>query len=135
MIDLIIITHGLFGEELFLSTELIIGKQDNVHCLSVIPEKSVNEVVRELDAIIGKSSSQGIIIFTDMFGGSPSNIAFSYSGQPNIEIISGVNMPMLLKAFTGRMAGENLAFLASACREAGIKSIKVANELIKPKKN
>lgn len=133
MVELVIITHGLFGEELFRSTELILGKQDHVHCIAVQPGKVLTEVVDELDNIIRQNTSKGVLIFTDMFGGSPSNVAFSYAGQPHIEIISGVNMPMLLKALSGRMAGEELPALASSCSEAGVSSIKVANELIKKK--
>jgi PTS system mannose-specific IIA component len=130
MLDVVIITHGLFGEELFQSSEMIVGKQGNVHCLSVLPGKQLSEVVEELDNVIKKASG-GIIILTDMFGGSPSNVAFSYAGKSNIEIISGVNMPMLLKVFSGRLAGEELATLSASCREAGINSIKVAGELIR----
>jgi PTS system mannose-specific IIA component len=130
MLDVVIITHGLFGEELFQSSEMIVGKQGNVHCLSVLPGKQLSEVVEELDNVIKKASG-GIIILTDMFGGSPSNVAFSYAGKSNIEIISGVNMPMLLKVFSGRLAGEDLTTLSASCREAGINSIKVAGELIR----
>ncbi|MDR2104661.1 MAG: PTS sugar transporter subunit IIA [Deferribacteraceae bacterium] len=130
MLEIVIITHGLFGEELFQSSEMILGKQGNVHCLSVLPGKQLSEVVEELDAVIKKANG-GVVILTDMFGGSPSNVAFSYAGRPNIEIISGVNMPMLLKAFSGRLAGEDLATLSASCREAGINSIKVAGELMR----
>jgi PTS system mannose-specific IIA component len=130
MLDVVIITHGLFGEELFQSSEMIVGKQGNVHCLSVLPGKQLSEVVEELDNVIKKANG-GVIILTDMFGGSPSNVAFSYAGRTNIEIISGINMPMLLKVFSGRLAGEDLTTLSASCREAGINSIKVAGELIR----
>ncbi len=134
MIEIVVMTHGLFGEELFQSVEMILGKQDNVSCIAVRPDKNISEVVDELDKVIEKNNSDGILIFTDMFGGSPSNVAFSYVGQAGIDIISGVNMPMLLKAFSGRMAGEDLSTLAASCKEAGINSIKVANEIIQHKK-
>ncbi len=123
----------VFGEELFQSCEMILGKQGNVSCIAVQPGKTLADVVDELDGSINTHNAKGVLIFTDMFGGSPSNVAFSYVGQSNIEIISGVNMPMLLKAFSGRMAGEGLETLALSCREAGINSIKVANELMQSK--
>ena len=131
MIEIVIITHGLFGEELFLSAEMILGKQGNVHNIVVQPGRSLTEIVDDLDAVIKKKNSKGILILTDMFGGSPSNIAFSYAGQPDIEIISGVNLPMLLKAFSGRMSKSSLSELASECSEAGKSSIKVAGELMR----
>lgn len=133
MIELVIITHGHFGEEVFLSAEMIMGKQGNVHTIAVEPGKALSHVVDELDAVISANSSKGVLILTDMFGGSPSNVAFSYAGQPNIEIISGVNLPMLLKAFSSRMSGTDLATLAAECGEAGRNSIKVASELIQSK--
>ena len=130
MTEIILITHGHFGEELYLSAEMILGKQGNVSCIAVEPGKALTEAVDQLDAIITKNASKGALILTDMFGGSPSNVAFSYAGQPNIEIVSGVNLPMLLKAFSGRMGGEKLSDLAAGCCEAGKNSIKSANELI-----
>ena len=132
MIEIVIITHGLFGEELYLSAEMILGKQGDVHCIAVQPGCALAEIVDILDGIITKKSDngKGVLILTDMFGGSPSNIAFSYSGQPNIEIISGVNLPMLIKAFSGRMAGTTLHTLALECGEAAKNSIKIAGELL-----
>jgi PTS system mannose-specific IIA component len=133
MVAVVIMTHGHFGEELFLSAEMILGKQGNVYSISVAPGTVLTEVVDKLDEVIKKNAGKGVLIFTDMFGGSPSNIAFSYVGQPNVEIVSGVNLPMLLKAFSGRMAGEALKELAESCGEAGKNSIKVASELIQAK--
>ena len=133
MIELVIITHGHFGEEVFLSAEMIMGKQGNVHTISVEPGKALSEVVDDLDAVISANANKGVLILTDMFGGSPSNVAFSYAGQPNVEIVSGVNLPMLLKAFSSRMAGGSLEQIAAECGEAGRNSIKVASELIQSK--
>jgi PTS system mannose-specific IIA component len=133
MVEVVIITHGHFGEELFLSAEMILGKQGSVHTISVVPGTVLTEVVDKLDEILNKNPEKGTLIFTDMFGGSPSNIAFSYVGQPDVEIISGVNLPMLLKVFSGRMVGEDLRTLAESCGEAGRNSIKVASELMQTK--
>ena len=131
MTEIVIITHGLFGEELFLSAELILGKQGDVHNISVQPGDSLAEVADNLDVIINKNNGKGILILTDMFGGSPSNVAFSYSGRSDVEIISGINLPMLIKAFAGRMAGYSLYKLASECAEAAKNCIKIASELLK----
>ncbi|MDR2883582.1 MAG: PTS sugar transporter subunit IIA [Deferribacteraceae bacterium] len=131
MIDIVIITHGLFGEELMLSAEMILGKQGSVHTIAIQPDRSVPEIAIELDKIIESGSKDGVLILTDMFGGSPSNVAFSYAGKAGVEIISGVNLPMLLKSFSGRMTGEGLTQLANSCCEAGKNSIKLASELMK----
>ena len=133
MVEIVIMTHGHFGEELFLSAEMILGKQGNVHSLSIAPGIALKDVVDKLDEIILKAKAKGVLIFTDMFGGSPSNVAFSYVGQAGIEIISGVNLPMLLAAFSGRMNGQELSTMAESCAEAGKNSIKVASELIQTK--
>lgn len=133
MIEFVIITHGHFAEELYLSAEMILGKQGGVHAVAVEPGIKLADIADKLDDIINKNEEKGIIIFTDMFGGSPSNIAFSYAGKSGVEIVSGVNLPMILKAFSGRMSGESLSQLVENCSEAGKASIKVGSELIRAK--
>ena len=133
MVEIVIMTHGHFGEELYLAAEMILGKQGNVHSLSITPGVELKDIVDKLDEIIQKSQNKGVLIFTDMFGGSPSNVAFSYVGQRGIEIVSGINLPMLLAAFSGRMSEQELPAMAESCKEAGRNSIKMASELIQTK--
>jgi PTS system mannose-specific IIA component len=133
MIEIVIITHGLLSEELFLSAEMILGKQNHVKNIAIQPGLTLPEIADELDKIIADNNNKGVLILTDMFGGSPSNVALSYVGRAGVEIVSGVNLPMLLKALTGRITGYGLEELAIACSEAGKSSIKVASELIQKK--
>ncbi|MDE7170197.1 MAG: PTS galactitol transporter subunit IIBC [Mucispirillum sp.] len=132
MVSIIILTHGLLGEELYRTAEMIVGIQDKVENISIHSGLSLNEASLQLEAAIDKFKDDCCIIFTDMFGGSPSNISMAYLAQDSIEVVSGVNLPMLLKAFTMRMnPNYSLTEIASASAEAGKSSIKVAGSLLK----
>ena len=130
MIGLIIVTHGSLGQELLKTAEFIIGGLEG--CLTVSidsvssPEsqrESVSAAIRALDR------GAGILILTDMFGGTPSNISLSFLAEGRVEILSGVNLPMLLKAVQLRDR-VLLAEAAQTIGEYGRKSINVAGELL-----
>lgn len=130
-----ILTHGLFGEELFRSTEMIVGKQDKVEIISMQTGFSLNEVAGQLEEVINIYGEDSIIVFTDMFGGSPSNVSMAYLSEGSLEVVSGVNLPMLLRAFTMRMEGKyNLKEIAFQAAEAGKESIKVAGAILNKRK-
>ena len=132
----ITLTHGLFGEELLRAAEMIVGKQDKVEVLSIQGNVSMNEASLKLEEIIKKYPDDGCLVFTDMFGGSPSNIAIAYLDYENLEVVSGLNLAMLLKTFTMRMDSENsLEDVARQAAQAGIESIKVAGDLLKKKED
>ena len=76
MVGVVVLTHGLFGEELFRAAEMILGKQDKVEIISMQPDLSLDDITGRLENIISNYSSEGCIVFTDMFGGSPSNISW-----------------------------------------------------------
>ncbi len=131
MVGVIILTHGLFGEELHIAAEMIIGKQSKVEILSMLPNNSLKEVTSQLESLIEKYMASGVVVFTDMFGGSPSNISMAYLQNDAVEVVSGVNLPMLVKAYTMRMDKKvkpNQIAVESA--QAGLENIKVASALL-----
>lgn len=131
MICVVILTHGLFGEELFRATEMIVGKQDKVEIISMQTGFALGDVAQKLEEVINIYNDDSVIVFTDMFGGSPSNVSMAYLKADLVEVVSGVNLPMLLRAFTMRMeGGHSLHDIACRSAEAGKESIKVAGELL-----
>lgn len=135
MVCVVILTHGLFGEELFRATEMIVGKQDKVEIISMQTGFAMSEVAKRLEEVINMYGDDSVIVFTDMFGGSPSNVSMAYLDADSVEVVSGVNLPMLLRAFTMRMEGtHSLQEIASQSAEAAKESIKVAGDLLAKRK-
>lgn len=131
---IVILTHGMFGEELLRSAEMIIGRQDKVEVISISSGALMDDVSLKMEEIFSKYKNESCLLFTDMFGGSPSNISMAYLNQDSVEVVSGVNLPMLIKACTMRMDSQNsLSKIARESSEAGIASIKVAGELLNKK--
>lgn len=130
----VILTHGMFGEELLRSAEMIIGRQDKVEVISINSGALMDDVSLKMEEILSKYKDESCLMYTDMFGGSPSNISMAYLNKDSVEVVSGVNLPMLIKAFTMRMDNSNtLSQIAKESAEAGIASIKVAGELLNKK--
>ncbi len=102
MIGIIIITHGEFGKELLKTTESITGKQNNVWCISIPQVCALEKIKEQFRKIIDSNPSYYWIIMTDMFGGTPSNISLMDCEKRNVEVISGVNLPMLIYLFYNR---------------------------------
>ncbi|MGE4318083.1 MAG: PTS sugar transporter subunit IIA [Deferribacterales bacterium] len=133
MIGIIAVTHGLFGEELIKSAEMIVGKQECLESISMLEGSSLTDIADSIEKAIDKYESDGVIIFTDMFGGSPSNISMAYLGTKNMEVVSGVNLPMLIKAISARKEHKSLTAICEDCAESGKNSIIVAGQLMKGK--
>ena len=131
---IVILTHGMFGEELLHAAEMIIGRQDKVEVISIQGGVSMNDASLKLEEILKQYNKESCLVFTDMFGGSPSNISMAYLDKDSVELVSGVNLPMLLKAFTMRMDDKNtLEHISKETADAGRNSIKVAGELLNSK--
>lgn len=129
MIRIVILTHGLFGEELLRTAEMIVGKQDAVDVISIEGSVSMSEATKKLESLMALNDHK-YLVFTDMFGGSPANISMAYLAS-NVEVVSGVNLPMLLKAFTLRMKKvEELKEFAEEIVRAGVSSIKMASTFL-----
>lgn len=131
MIGIILVTHGSFGSELIKTAEMIVGKQDCIETISMQECSSLSSIADEIEATIEKYANSGAIVFTDMFGGSPSNISMAYLGSKNVEVISGVNLPMLIKAISVRKENKSLSAICDDCAESGRSSIIVAGQLLK----
>jgi len=132
MIGVVVVTHCRLAEEMICAAQLVVGEElRQFQAVSVEP-KDDSDAVREkiLTAIRKVDSGQGILILTDMYGGTPSNISLSFLEEKKIEVITGVNLPMLLKLGTSRNE-QNLEELASLITEYGQRNIHLASEVLK----
>ncbi|MBE7734049.1 PTS sugar transporter subunit IIA [Devosia faecipullorum] len=130
MIGLVLVTHGALATEFKLAMEHVVGPQDYIEAIAIGPDDNA-ELRREdiLSAIDRADSGAGVIILTDMFGGTPSNLAISVMQNRKVEVIAGVNLPMLVKL--GRVRGEmSMEEAVNVAQEAGKKYITVANAVL-----
>ena len=131
---IVILTHGMFGEELLHAAEMIIGRQDKVEVISIQGGVSMNDASLKLEDILKQYETESCLVFTDMFGGSPSNISMAYLDKDSVGVVSGGNVTVLLKGFTMRMDSANtLDKIAKESAEPGPTSIKVAGESLNKK--
>jgi len=134
MIGVLITTHGNLGNEFIRVAELIECNLKGVHCISVDQTKSVEELKKEISTAIKKlDQGQGVLILTDLFGGTPSNISLSFLKEGKVEVVTGVNLPMLLKLSDVRKEGMNLKDFACYIKEYGKKNIYLASEILSKK--
>ena len=131
-VGLVLVTHGAVGEALLEALEHIVGVQDNVVPVSIQPDDDVEARRADiLDAIARVGAGGGCIVMTDMFGGTPSNLALSAMGQEAVDVIAGVNLPMLIK-FASVRDSAPLAEVVTQVQEAGRKYINVASSFLNP---
>ncbi|TRZ78607.1 MAG: PTS sugar transporter subunit IIA [Deltaproteobacteria bacterium] len=133
MIGVLITTHGNLGSELIKAAELIKGKFEGVSHVSVDQKKGMEEIKKEMSQCIKKlDQGQGVLILTDLFGGTPSNISLSFLKEGKLEVVTGVNLPMLLKLDEKRQELK-LKDFASYIKEYGKKNIYLASEVLSKK--
>ncbi len=133
MVGLVVICHGEMGAELVKAVEMIVGKVEAVETVSVKQESAPDSLRSEIQSAIKKvDKKKGVMLLTDMFGGTPSNIALAFLGD-SIEVVSGVNLSMLIK-FANHRDEKQLHELAKLVQEAGQKSIVIASQMLKGKK-
>ena len=133
MIGVLIITHGELGHELIKAAELIKGDLKGVAHISVDQTKGMEEIRKEISAAIKRlDQGRGVIILTDLFGGTPANLSLSFLKEGKVEVITGVNLPMLLKLSDARST-MNLQEYAIFIKEYGIKNIYLASEILNKK--
>lgn len=133
MIGVLITAHGNLGGELLKAVELIKGNIKGVLHLSMDQTKGVEELKKEIASAIKKlDQGQGVLILTDLFGGTPSNIALSFLKPGKVEVVTGVNLPMLLKLSEMR-EGATLHDYAVHVRDYGMKNIYLASEILNKK--
>ena len=130
MIGLVLVTHGRLAAEFVAALEHVVGKQERIAAVCIGAEDDMEARRREIiDRITEVDSGNGVVLLTDMFGGTPSNLAISVLERGSIEVIAGVNLPMLIKRATVRNS-ESLPRAVASAQEAGRKYINVASHLL-----
>lgn len=133
MIGLVVVTHGRLAEEFIAAAEHVVGPQPAMQAVSIGPDDDMDMRRREIIAAAkANDSGDGVIILTDMFGGTPSNLAISVMSTGKIEVIAGVNLPMLIKLSSVRK-GDDMAVALDQAQAAGRKYINVASQLLSGK--
>jgi PTS system mannose-specific IIA component len=130
MIGLVLVTHGRLAEEFVHALEHVVGRQEHLVAVSIGPDDRM-ETRRADIAVAVKSvdSGEGVIILTDMFGGTPSNLAISLLEEGRVEVVAGLNLPMLVKLVRVRK-DSNLHKAAAAAQDAGRKYINIASQIL-----
>ncbi len=130
MIGMVLVTHGRLAEELVAVLEHVVGPQPNISAVGIGPDDDIEQRrVHILDSVAKADEGDGVVLLTDMFGGTPSNLAISIMDKANVEVIAGVNLPMLVK-LASVCKSESLATAADNAREAGRKYINIASQLL-----
>ncbi|MEL6287419.1 MAG: PTS sugar transporter subunit IIA [Pseudomonadota bacterium] len=130
MIGLVIVTHGALADEFRAAVEHIVGPQKQLATVGIGPSDDMEGRRSDIvGAVTDVDSGEGVVILTDMFGGTPSNLAISLMGERNVEVIAGVNLPMLVRLASNR--GEAaLDEVSREARDAGRKYIAVASDVL-----
>ena len=130
MIGLVLVTHGQLAAEFRAALEHVVGPQQACEPISIGPDDDMEERRRDIMAAVERvNDGSGVILLTDMFGGTPSNLAISVMDAGRIEVIAGVNLPMLIKLASVRGEGD-LEEVIVAAQEAGRKYINVASRIL-----
>ncbi len=133
MIGVVLVTHGRLAEEFIEALEHVVGPQKNMAAVCIGPEDDLERRRHEiLDRVAQADEGEGVVLLTDMFGGTPSNLAISVLDQGRVEVIAGVNLPMLIKLASLRN-GESLATVVAQAQQAGRKYINIASQLLADK--
>lgn len=131
-VGVLVVTHGEFGAALIDAGQMILGPQQGVRSVSVLVSSGVEELVSDLKAALAKlDSGLGVLVLTDLFGGTPTTLSLSLRKLGNIEIVAGVNLPMLLKVLQSRLLP--LPDLTAQAKAAGLQGIVVPGEMLRKK--
>ena len=130
MIGMVLVTHGNLALEFISAMQHVVGRQDQIEAVCIGPEDDVEmrrkEILAKVDSV---DKGKGVVVLTDMFGGTPSNLAISIMDRANVEILAGVNLPMLIKLASLRKE-KNLKDAVEGAQEAGKKYINIASQLL-----
>ncbi|MEK9724302.1 MAG: PTS sugar transporter subunit IIA [Rhodospirillaceae bacterium] len=130
MIGMVLVTHGRLADELIAALEHVVGPQANVAAVCIGPDDDMEQRRSEiLKSAKDADEGEGVVLLTDMFGGTPSNLAISVMDNANVEVIAGVNLPMLIKLASVRESS-SLADAVASAQEAGRKYINIASQLL-----
>ncbi|MFW5908776.1 MAG: PTS sugar transporter subunit IIA [Desulfosalsimonas sp.] len=136
MVGIVIVTHGHLGETLIETATIIFGERpEEIASVSIDLSEDVNKLRSRIQkAINSVNNNEGVIILTDMFGGTPSNLSYSFLEEGSIEVISGVNLPVVIKAVNLRNRNKQLPEMVKIIEEYGKKSISLASDILKGNK-
>jgi PTS system mannose-specific IIA component len=131
MIGALVVSHGHLAQELLAAAEMIVGEIAHIQAVSIGWHDDVNDARNEIERRIADvASDSGVLILTDMFGGTPSNIAFSFHEPGRVDIVTGANLPMIIR-IASQKEGETLESLARTVCEQGRSSIAMASDFLK----
>jgi mannose PTS system EIIA component len=131
MVGLVVATHGRLGEELLATAQGIVGQLEQCEPVSIHAGSSMEDArARLADAVKRVDSGQGVLVLTDMFGGTPANLALTFLDD-RLEVVTGVNLPMILKLATARAENVSLRAAAELVTAYGQKNITLASELLR----
>ncbi|UFS68661.1 PTS sugar transporter subunit IIA [Geomonas sp. RF6] len=130
MIGLLLVAHAGVAAELLKAAEMIVGKLELVETVGITPECSADAVMSAIKEAAARVSADGAIIMTDMFGGTPSNMSLSFLQEGHVEVLTGVNLPMLIR-FVAEREKFGVAELAQRLKDGGIEGISVAGEYLR----
>jgi PTS system mannose-specific IIA component len=130
MIGLVLVTHGNLAKEFLSAMQHVVGKQEQIDTVCIGPNDDMeirrDEIIKKVDAV---NSGDGVVLLTDMFGGTPSNLAISIMDRANVEILAGINLPMLIKIASLRK-DHNMKQSVEGAQDAGKKYINIASQIL-----
>jgi len=130
MIGMVLVTHGRLADEFIAATEHVVGEQEDMRSVCIGPDDDMEQRLEDIvQAVEQVESGSGVVLLTDMFGGTPSNLAISMLDRANVEVIAGINLPMLIKMVSLRDKA-TLEEIVEAAQEAGRKYINVASKVL-----
>ena len=133
MIGVVLVTHGQLAEEFRHAVEHVVGPQEQMEAVAIGADDDIEQRRKDIIAAVAKvETGSGVIVLTDMFGGTPSNLAISVMETGRVEVVAGVNLPMLIKLSSVRK-GDDIALAVEQAQTAGRKYINVASQLLASK--
>lgn len=130
MIGALVVSHGHLAQELVAAAEMIVGEISHIQAVSIGWHDDVNDARKEIERRIAEvADGSGVLVLTDMFGGTPSNIAFSFHDPGKVEVITGANLPMIVKIATQK-EDDKLEALARTVLQQGRSSISMASDFL-----
>ena len=130
MIGLVLVTHGNLAREFVVAMEHVVGSQELIEAICIGPDDDMEERRQEIAEAVEKvADGEGVIVLTDLFGGTPSNLSISLMRPERVEVIAGMNLPMLIRLASARQS-MSVTDAVAAARDAGKKYISVASEIL-----
>lgn len=131
MIGVVVVSHGRLATELLRAAEIIVGKVENSVAVDIDPKMGMDEIHKVVEGSIrAVDAGNGVLLLTDMFGGTPSNIGLSFLGTHKVEVVTGVNLPMMIKLPMARVT-MSLHDLARHLQEYGQRNITIPGDMLK----